>query len=117
MSTQITQNQNVMGGGKFEPVSTHIALIRFSNYARRYWKREPSRLSQEQRMIGTKVLQDSFAFQQKEVAALMHVSRITTNKDKAAADLYFERIPDFQQKCQKLEDYIRYFSKYLSIGC
>lgn len=114
MKTQITTNQKVMGGGISEPISTHIALIRFSNYARRYWKREPSHLTQEQRMIGAKVLQDIFAFQQKEVAGIMKVSRITAHKDKNSADLYYERMADFQQKCKKLEDYIRYFSKYLT---
>ena len=113
MSNQIINNQTVTGGGCPEPIKQSTVIVRLSNYSRKYWHREPAKLSQEQRFIATKVLSDIFAFQQKDIAALLKVSRITSHKDKQSADFYYQRIDYFREKCKQLEDYIRYFSKFI----
>lgn len=112
MDNQVLKNQNVMGGVP-EPINQSTVIVRLTNYSRKYWHREPAKLTQEQRFIATKVLSDTFAFQQKDIAALLHVSRITSHKDKQSADFYYYRMVNFREKCEKLEDYIRYFSKFI----
>lgn len=115
MDNQVLKNQAVSkrGGVIPEPPNQSTVIVRLSNYSRKYWHREPAKLTQEQRLIATKVLSDNFAFQQKDIAALLHISRITSHKDKQSADFYHDRMVNFREKCKKLEDYIRYFSKFI----
>lgn len=93
-------------------MNQQLVLTKLTGYARHYWNRSLSQLTQEQRIIAAFVLTNHFAFPQKHLPALFARSRITLWKDLDAAQLYYRTSPRFRQDVARLKDYITYYARF-----
>lgn len=107
MFTQSINSQLVTGGGKIQ-----FKLSQINAYIRRYWKVNPSNLSQHQRIIVISYLCFECGLTQTQAAQFLHISLRTAQRDHSNATLFYNRPNALTRQVRKLKGFVEYYQNY-----